>query len=301
MNVAIAGGTGFIGKVIIKKLVERGHHVIALVRPGSVLKINKFPGTETRYIYYDSPGQISKTLDGGEAIINLVGIIRETKNITFDFAHHTVSQLLSKGAREAGIRRFLQMSALGVGRNIATGYFESKEAGEKSLKNTPDLDWTIFRPSIVFGPEDSFVNMFASMIRKAPFVPVIGDGQYRMQPVWVEDVAEGFAKCLEMPQTIGKTYDIGGPEKIPFEQVLDIIGKAMGKRNVRKIHLPVGLMRTLAKYFGKLSFFPVTSDQIMMLLAESTTDDLSYFKELEITPRLFAEGISEYIKPSKKP
>jgi NADH dehydrogenase len=193
------------------------------------------------------------------------------------------------------------MSALGVGRNIATGYFESKEAGEKSLKNTPDLDWTIFRPSIVFGPEDSFVNMFASMIRKAPFVPVIGDGQYRMQPVWVEDVAEGFAKCLEMPQTIGKTFDIGGPEKIPFEQVLDIIGKAMGKRNVRKIHLPVGLMRTLAKYFGKLSFFPVTSDQIMMLLAESTTDDLSYFKELEITPRLFAEGISEYIKPSKKP
>jgi NADH dehydrogenase len=296
MNVVVAGGTGFIGKVVLRKLVDKGHRVIALVRPGSVLKIVNFSGTETRYIYYDSPGQIAKTLEGGEAIINLVGIIRETKDITFDFAHHTIPQFLSKGAREAGIRRFVQMSALGVERNIATGYFESKEAGEKSLKNTPDLDWTIFRPSIVYGPNDSFVNMFASMIRRAPFVPVIGDGQYRMQPVWVEDVAEGFVRCLEMPQTIGQTYEIGGPEKIPFEQMLDIIGKAMGKRNVRKIHLPVGLMRTLAKSFGKLSFFPVTSDQIAMLLAESTTDDKTYFEDFGIAPRLFTVGISEYIK-----
>ncbi|NLI16040.1 MAG: complex I NDUFA9 subunit family protein, partial [candidate division Zixibacteria bacterium] len=106
---------------------------------------------------------------------------------------------------------------------------------------------------------------------------------------------------LEMPQTIGKTYEIGGPEKITFDRMLDLIGQAMGKRGVRKIHLPVGTMQTLARYLGKYSFFPVTTDQIAMLLSESTTDDLSYFKELEITPRLFAEGISEYIKPSKKP
>jgi len=296
MNVVVAGGTGFIGRVVLRILADRGHRVIALVRPGSVLKILKYSHTETRYIYYDSPGQIAKTFEGGEAIINLVGIIRETKDITFDFAHHTVTQLLSKAAREAGIRRFAQMSALGVERNIAAGYFQSKEAGEKSLKNTPDLDWTIFRPSIVYGPNDAFVNMFASMIKKAPFVPVIGDGQYQLQPVSVEDVAEGFVRCLEMPQTIGKTYDIGGPEKIAFDRMLDLIGQAMGKRSVRKIHLPVGVMQTLAYYFGKYSFFPVTSDQIAMLLAESTTDDQTYFKEFGITPKHFAEGILEYIK-----
>jgi uncharacterized protein YbjT (DUF2867 family) len=296
MNVVVAGGTGFIGKVVIKKLVERGHHVIALVRPGSVLKIVKFSGTETRYIYYDSPGQIAKNLEGGEAIINLVGIIRETRDINFDFAHHSITQFLAKGARESGIRRFIQMSALGVERNIATGYFESKEAGEKSLKNTPDLDWTIFRPSIVYGPGDAFVNMFSKMIRQMPLIPVIGDGQYRMQPVWVEDVAEGFVRCLEMPQTIGKIYEFGGPEKIAFEQMLDLIGKAMGKDGVRKIHLPLGLMQTLAKYLGKFSFFPVTSDQITMLLAESTTDDQSYFEEFGIKAKFFEGGISGYIK-----
>lgn len=299
MNVIVAGGTGFIGRVVLQKLVDEGHRVIALVRPGSVLKILRFSNTETRYIYYDSPGQIAKTLENGEAIINLVGIIRETKDISFDFAHHSIPQFLAKGAREAGIRRFVQMSALGAERKIATGYFESKEAGEKSLKNTPDLDWTIFRPSIVYGPEDSFVNRFAKMIRQTPFVPVVGDGQYRMQPVWVEDVAEGFVNCLEMPQTIGKIYEIGGPEKIAFDKMLDLIGKTMGKNNVKKIHLPLGLMQSMAKYLGKLSFFPVTSDQITMLLAESTTDDNTYFKEFGIKPRLFADGISEYIKPNK--
>jgi uncharacterized protein YbjT (DUF2867 family) len=296
MNVVVAGGTGFIGKVVIKKLVERGHHVIALVRPGSVLKIVKFSGTETRYIYYDSPGQIAKNLEGGEAIINLVGIIRETKDINFDFAHHSIPQFLAKGAREAGIRRFAQMSALGVERNIDTAYFESKALGEKSVKNAGELDWTIFRPSIVYGPGDAFVNMFAKMIRQMPLVPVIGDGQYRMQPVWVEDVAEGFVRCLEMPQTIGKTYEIGGPEKIAFEQMLDLIGKAMGKDGVKKIHMPLGLMRSMAKCFGKLSFFPVTADQITMLLAESTTDDQTYFKDFGITPKVFEEGIGEYVK-----
>ena len=189
MNVVVTGGTGFIGKVVIKKLVERGHHVIALVRPGSVLKILKFSGTETRYIYYDSPGQIAKTMENGEAIINLVGIIRETKDISFDFAHHSIPQFLAKGAREAGIKRFAQMSALGVERKIDTAYFDSKALGEKSVKNAGELDWTIFRPSIVYGPGDAFVNRFAKMIRQIPLVPVIGDGQYRMQPVWVDDVA----------------------------------------------------------------------------------------------------------------
>jgi NADH dehydrogenase len=299
MNVVVAGGTGFIGKVVIKKLVERGHHVIALVRPGSVLKILKFSGTETRYIYYDSPGQIAKTLENGEAIINLVGIIRETKDISFDFAHHTIPQFLAKGARESGIRRFVQMSALGVERNINSGYFESKELGEKSIKNAGELDWTICRPSIVYGPGDAFVNRFAKMIRQMPFVPVVGDGQYRMQPVWIEDVAEGFVKCLEMPQTIGKIYNIGGPEKIPFNQMLDLIGKAMGKTSVKRVHVPLGIMQVLAKYFGKLSFFPVTSDQITMLLAESTTDDQSYFRDFGITPKQFIDGIGEYIKPRK--
>jgi uncharacterized protein YbjT (DUF2867 family) len=299
MNVVVAGGTGFIGRVVLRKLAEKGYRIIALVRPGSVLKILKYSNLETRYIYYDSPGEIAKTLEGGEAIINLVGIIRETKDISFDFAHHTIPQLLSKGAREAGIRRVAQMSALGVGRNIATGYFESKEAGEKSLKNMSELDWTIFRPSIVYGSEDAFVNMFADMIRKAPFMPVIGDGRYRMQPVWVEDVASGFVRCLEMPQTIGKTYEIGGPEKIAFEQMLDLIGKAMGKSSVRKIHLPIGMMRILAHYFGKFGFFPVTSDQIAMLLAESVTNDQTYQRDFGITPRQFADGISEYIKSNK--
>jgi NADH dehydrogenase len=299
MNVVIAGGTGFIGRSVIKKLVEYGHHVIVLTRPGSLLKIVKFSGTETRYIYFDSPGQVAKTLEGGQAIINLVGIIRETKDISFDFAHHSIPQMLVKGAREVGISRFVHMSALGVDRQIATGYFESKQQGEKTIKNAPEIDWTIFRPSIVYGPQDDFVNMLARMIRRMPIVPVIGNGQYRLQPVWVEDVANGFARCLEMPQTIGKIYEIGGPETFTYNQVLDMIGLAQGNKRIAKIHLSLNIVRNLAKIFDRFGFFPITQDQITMLLAENITDNDLFFKEFNITPKSFFQGISEYLKLPK--
>jgi uncharacterized protein YbjT (DUF2867 family) len=299
MNVALAGGTGFIGKVVIKKLVEHGHHVIVLARPGSLIKVVKFSGTEIRYVYYDSPKQVAKIIEDSTAVINLVGIIRETKSVTFDFAHHLIPMILADSAKQVGISRFIQMSALGVDSDIGSRYFESKRKGEEAIKKRDFLQWTFFRPSVVYGPEDEFVNMLARMIRRLPRVPVIGDGNYQLQPVWVEDVAEGFARCLEMPQTIGKAYEIGGPEKFTYNQMLDLIGQALGKKSVKKIHLPLGMIQTLTKLIDPLGIFPITSDQITMLLAENTTDKRSYWDEFNITPKIFAEGLKEYIKPNK--
>jgi uncharacterized protein YbjT (DUF2867 family) len=295
MYVAIAGGTGFIGKVIIKRLVDDGHHVIALIRPGSLLKIASFSGTESRYIYYDSPTQIYKSLEDCQAVINLVGIIRETKDNTFDFAHHLIPLSLAKAAQEAGVKRFIQMSALGVDKNLETEYMQTKRLGENAVK-AAGLDWTIFRPSVVYGEKDQFVNMFARMIKRLPFVPIIGDGEYRLQPVSVHNVAEGFVKCLTMPETYHKTFAVGGPGKYSFNEMLDIIGTALGKRRVRKFHQPVGLMKFMAKLFSRFSFFPVTADQIKMLFNENITDDMSFYEVLKITPVDFAEGIRQYIK-----
>ena len=300
MNVVLSGGTGFIGRGVIKRLVESGHHVIVLVRPGSLLKIAKFPGTETRYVYFDSPGQMARVLEEGEAIINLVGIIRESKTASFSFAHHTIPQLLAKAAVERGIKRFIQMSALGVGRGIAAEYLETKRLGEEAIKKAAGLEWTIFRPSLVFGPEDHFVNVLAGMLRRLPAVPVIGDGQYRLQPVHIDDVTTGFVKCLLMPQTIGKTYEFGGPDILSYDQMIDFIGSAMGKTQVRKIHLPLGLMNSLARAFGSLKHFPFTAGQINMLLAENFTEDDAYFKDFGMAPTTFIEGISRYLRPGRK-
>lgn len=296
MNIAIAGGTGFIGKVLIKILTDRNHHVVVLTRPGSVLKIARFSGTETRYTYYDTPSQVEKSLEGCQAIINLVGIIRETKDTPFEYVHNLIPSRLATAAQKVGIKRFIQMSALGVDSGLDTDYILTKKQGEDVIKKASGLEWTIFRPSVVFGPDDMFVNMLARMIKLLPVVPVIGDGIYRLQPVSVFNVAEGFVKSLDMPKTIGKTYDVAGPDKYSFDELLDIIGRALGKKKVRKFHQPLVLVRLMAKFFGRFQFFPITTDQIEMLYAENVSDDDSFFKELDIASINFAEGIKEYIK-----
>jgi len=295
MNVAVAGGTGFIGKIILKKLVEAGHHVVALIRQGSLLKIASFRGTESRYTYYDAPAQVGAALEGCQAVINLVGIIREGKDESFDYAHHLIPLNLVRAAVNVGIRRFVQMSALGVGRGIETQYLETKMRGENAVKNST-LDWTIFRPSVVYGLKDGFVSLLARQVARMPIVPVIGAGNYRLQPVWVENVAEGFVKCLTMPATYGRTYDVGGPDKFSYNELLDTIGAASGKKRVRKIHLPIPLMETSARIFGRFDFFPFTEEMLTMLLAENVTDDSSFFSNLGIEPAQFEVKVSEYLK-----
>ncbi|OQX92882.1 MAG: hypothetical protein B6D58_00650 [candidate division Zixibacteria bacterium 4484_95] len=300
MNVAIAGGTGFIGKVIIKMLTERNHHVVVLTRPGSAIKIARFSGTETRYTYYDTPSQVEKSLADCQAIINLVGIIRETKDTPFEYVHNLIPSRLATAALEVGIKRFLQMSALGVDSALDVDYMLTKKQGENAIKKTSGLEWTIFRPSIVFGPDDMFVNMLARMIKLLPVIPVIGDGTYRLQPVSVFNVAEGFVKSLVMPKTIGKTYDVAGPDKYSFNKLLDIIAIALGKKRVRKFHQPLPLVKPVVKFFGRFQSFPITTDQIKMLCAENVTDNDSFFKELDIVPIDFASGIKEYIEKSSR-
>lgn len=300
MNIAIAGGTGFIGKVIIKMLTERNHHVVVLTRPGSALKVARFSGTETRYIYYDTPSQVEKSLEDCQAIINLVGIIRETKNTPFEYVHNLIPSRLAVAAQKIGIKRLIQMSALGVDSGLDTDYMLTKKQGENVIKKTAGMEWTIFRPSVVFGANDMFVNMLARMIKLLPVVPVIGDGTYHLQPVSVVNVAEGFVKSLQMPQAIGKTYNIAGPDKFSYNELLDIIGKALGKKRVRKFHQPLGWVKMMAKIFGRFQSFPITTDQVKMLLAGNVTDDDSFFKEFDISPINFYEGIRDFIKPPSR-
>lgn len=295
MNVAVAGGTGFVGKVVLKRLVEAGHHVVALIRQGSLLKIASFRGTESRYTYYDTPSQVGAALEGCQAVINLVGIIREGKDESFDYAHHLIPLTLVRAATNAGIRRFIQMSALGVGRGIETEYLATKKRGEEAVKNGAP-DWTIFRPSVVYGTGDGFVNLLVRLVKRLPVVPVIGDGTYRLQPVWVENVAEGFVKSLTMPETFGKTYDMAGPDKFSYDELLDIVGAASGKKHIGKIHLSVPLMKTIARLFGRFDFFPYTAEMLTMLLAENITEDNSFFSDLKIEPARFEDKVKGYLK-----
>lgn len=293
MRVFVTGGTGFVGRNMIKQLLAAGHTVVALVRPGSENKLSAAAEVEIH------PGDVNDTdclangLSDCDAVIHLVGIIREypSRNITFDRLHVKATRNMINAATLTGVRRYLQMSANGVRPDAETAYHQTKWQAEQ-LVRASELDWTIFRPSLIFGPDGEFVEMLAELIRKLPVVPVVGDGKYRMQPVAVEQVAETFVKALDLDEAIGRSYDLGGAHSYTYDQVLDLTGAALGKQKVAKLHQPVALVKPMIHLLEGFSKFPITNDQLIMLLEGNECDPKPWADSFGIEPIAYADGIA---------
>lgn len=293
MKIFISGGTGFVGGHLCRELLSRGHTLRLLVHDRN--------GVQSGGIEYVS-GDVTSVTDciagamGCDAVINLVGIIREFpgRGITFAKLHVEATRTMLAGARENGIRRYLQMSALGSRPGAISGYHKSKYAAEE-LVVASGLAYTIFRPSLIFGPEDAFVNMLAGFIRTFAVVPVIGDGTYRMQPIAADDVARCFALALEKPDTERKAYNICGPDRLNYLEVVDAVSKTLGRYFVLKMKNPLVIMKLVTSLLEKFPFYPVTSDQITMLLEESICDG-SWQETFGFRPVGFEEGIREYLR-----
>ena len=242
---------------------------------------------------------LDRHLEGQDAVIHLVGIIRESpwRGVTFRTLHTRATSNLIRAMAAAAVERIVHMSALGSERG-GSGYFESKLEAEKAVRNS-NLTWTIIKPSVVYGPDDEFVNMLASQVRKLPVVPVIGDGTYELQPVHVHDVATGFVEALSKAETEGSIYEVGGPQKLSYNQILDEIALAVGKDKAAKIHIPLRVMRPSVALMQKLPFSPITMDQLRMLLMNNTCDQEPYMSTFEIDPLTFGEAISEYLRPRR--
>src|SRR5262249_3477922 len=202
-RIFVAGATGFVGRSVVRALLNRGFLVRCLVRHGSerLLKgfesIDRVPGDVLR------PEGLVACAEGCAAIVNLVGIIREhrARGVTFERLHVQATANLLRVAREAGVKRYVQMSALGARPDARSSYHRTTSRAEEAVRDS-GLQWTIFRPSIIFGPGDEFISPLAGMIRRLPAMPVPGDGQYRLQPIPVEQVAEGFAQALRIDGAI---------------------------------------------------------------------------------------------------
>lgn len=293
MKVFLAGGTGFVGEHVRRELLARGHVVRLLVhrrKEGVETGVEQAEGDVTRL---DS---FAAAVEGCEATINLVGIIREFpgRGVTFEKLHVEATKNVLDAARKAGVRRHFQMSALGTRPGATSAYHRTKYRAEE-LVRASGLDWTIFRPSLIFGPKDAFVNMLAGYVRSFPAVPVIGDGTYRLQPVSVDDVARCYALALEMPDTVGKTFELCGPDRFTYNEILDTIGRVLGKGHLLKVPNPVGLMKLIVPLMQGFSFFPLTMDQITMLLEENIC--ASPWPELfGFEPAPFEEGIRKYLR-----
>ena len=299
MRIFVTGGSGFVGHHVIEELLRRGHEVRCLLRPGSEKKIRESELVKVVSGDVNQPQSLAPAMQGCDAVIHLVGIIREFphRGITFQKLHVEATANVVAAARQANIRRYLHMSALEAKPAPVAGYHQTKQEAE-ALVVTSGLTYTIFRPSIIYGPGDAFINLFKQQIEKLRLVPVIGHGRYQLQPVPVWQVAQGFALALEQPVSENRSYDVGGPNPITFNDLIDTLARVL-KKKVFKLHLPVWPLRLSAGLLQGYSWFPVTTDQITMLLVGNTCNPSAFFRDFGIKAVSLQEGLAAYLSSTQ--
>lgn len=300
-EILVTGGTGFVGQRVCRALIARGWLPRLLVRAGSEGKIPLDIRRQCRISLGDITDQESviNAAQSTDAIVHLVGIIREfpRKGITFEKIHVEGTRNVIAAAKVWKIPRIIHMSALGALAGSPVAYFDTKGRGERLVRES-GLDWTMFRPSIVFGEGDGFISKLSEVVRLSPVVPVPGDGRYELQPVWVGDVARGFALALTQPSAIGRSFDVGGLERYSYDALLDEIGASVGRTRLRKLHVPLTLVRTGVGLMSRFESYPMSTDMLEMLTAGSvceTADFRSVFEDHLVSLReyLSCKGIGK--------
>lgn len=251
-NILVLGGSGFIGSRLTAKLSSQGRNVrVATRRYESGRHLILLPTVHLVETDIHKPGALEPLLHGIDAIINLVGVLHGGRGQPygpgFAQANVEIPRLVADAARAAGVRRLLHMSALGVTDGDPAGlpsmYLRSKAAGEQVIRGTRDLDWTIFRPSVVFGTGDSFTRRFASLSRYLPLIPV-ARGDTQIQPIWVDDVARAMAAALDAPWASGRCFELAGPEVTTLGQVASSVTRWAGRpRPVWNLADDIGLLQ----------------------------------------------------------
>ncbi len=286
--VTVFGGSGFIGRHVVQRLAAAGARVRVAVRDpveaaclqpmGDVGQIVPVQASVTH------EGSVRAAVAGADAVVNLVGILYEKGRRKFDTIHRQGAGIVARAAKDAGAATLVHMSALGADPESRSRYAASKAAGEAAVRAAfPEA--VIFRPSVVFGPQDAFFNLFASLARFTPVLPVIGGGGgTRFQPVYVGDVADAMMKGLGDRTCAGKTYELGGPAVYSFKEIIEMILRETGRK---RLLLPFPyFLATVEAWFLQLMPKPLlTTDQVRLLKTDNVVSgDLPGLAELGVAP-----------------
>jgi len=242
-RILILGGTGFVGRHVCEKLARLQCHVtVATRRTATARDLITLPLLQPVECDVHDEAALTRLVAGHDAVVNLVAILHGTE-AAFQRAHVELPQKLARACTAAGVRRVVHVSALGAAPDAASAYQRSKAAGEQALQAAA-LQLTVLRPSVIFGPEDHFLNLFAQLQKVFPFMPLAGT-QARFQPVWVEDVAQAVVNALQWPDTFGRTFEACGPDVYTLRELVQLAGRYAGcERPV--IPLPMALGRLQA-------------------------------------------------------
>jgi uncharacterized protein YbjT (DUF2867 family) len=279
--ILVTGGTGFVGPHVVHALRARELPVRVLVRDTRRGTRAAAWGAELAVGDVTDLASLRAATAGVDTVVHLVAIIKGSR-ADFERVMAEGTRNLVAAAKEAGVRRFVLMSALGVNEQTknAVPYFAAKWEMEQAVKES-GIEHVIFRPSFVFGKDGGALPTFVRLARFAPVTPIVGSGTLRLQPIWVEDVAEHFARAVDLVPAANRTFELGGPDAPTWNEFWERLKRVLGSRRP-SIHVPVGLMRLQAALTEKLPGAPVTRDQLTMLLlgdnVVTSTDAVETFK-----------------------
>ena len=307
----VFGASGFLGRHVVRELASRGWRIRAAVRRPAAAnflkplgKVGQIEIVQTNVRYRPS---ITGALTGADAVVNLTGILAKDGPQTFEGVHvagaHNVAQMASK----AGIENIVHISAIGADKESDSDYARTKALGEEAFREyAPSA--VILRPSVMFGPQDEFFNKFGAMAQVSPFLPLIGGGKTRFQPVYVDDVADAVATALEDKSISGRTYELGGPEVMSFKELMELMLHIIGRKNVLvPVPFPVaGLMGSIG---GALSILPlvktpITADQVRLMKHDNVVgasgEDVGTLEDLGIRPETMESILPTYLVKFRK-
>ncbi len=269
--ICILGGTGFVGSALACRLIREGHRVRVLTRDRFRNRdLRVLPGLEQVDCDVHDPRRLTAALVGQDVAINLVGILNERGHDGRGFrrAHTELATVLVHACQAAGVARLLQMSSLRAAEDAPSHYLRSKALAERALREQAgSVAWTVFRPSVIFGPGDAFLNRFAALLALSPVMPLARAGA-RFQPVYVGDVAGAMVRALDRRETFGQTYELGGPDVVTLGALMRWVGALTGRRRL-VVGLPDALGWLQAAALGLLPGKPMSLDNYRSLALDS--------------------------------
>ena len=297
-TISVFGASGFLGRYVVKHLADAGYRIRAFSRHPDKAYHLKPLGTvgqiSTEYADISKEDALENALEGSYGAVNLVGILFQSGKQKFAKIHAQGAERIAQQAAASGVKKLVHISALGVDKADRSAYARTKFAGEKAvLAAFPSA--TILRPSVVFGPEDNFFNLFACMSKISPTLPLIGGGKSHFQPVYADDVAKAVAVAFEKEETQGQVYELGGPEVMSFKELLEYMLTHLKKsRFLAPIPYPIAsIMGSVAQI---LPSPPLTADQVTLLKDDNVVDDEAMgFADLGIIPTPMDAVVPDYL------
>ena len=304
--VTVFGGTGFVGRQVVRALARKGLRVRAAARqPGRGYRLRMLGDVgqiEVVQANIRDPASVARALEGAEACINLVGVLYEAGPQKFASVHAEGAGRVAQAARDAGVARMIQVSAIGADAGSPSQYGRTKAAGEAAVRAAFPTA-TVIRPSIVFGPEDDFFNRFAQMASISPALPLIGGGHTRFQPIYVGDLAEAIAQAAASDAHGGKTFELGGPAVYSFRELLEFILLETGrKRFLANLPFPLAeMLGALGDVLAPVLAPPITSDQVNSLKVDNVPSGaLPGLEAFGVTPRSIEAIVPTYLYRFRK-